>query len=269
MGDKRHDRSNYCCLLFKLGVGGNSIQCTVCKGWVHKRCSGIKGKLPANRKDFECRKCQDRNQGGMYEGGREVVEGQIERVEIEVGEELEVVKSFCYLGDVIEAGGGVEAAITVRMRCAWKKFWELEHILMMKGLSLRFKGKVYSACVRSVMMYGSETWAVKVENVQRMERTEMQMVRLMCGVKLRERFRNEELRGWMGIEQLGSVIRRGRSEPQQHTFSGIGLHTAALIVAPFFNRLRLICVTSRETYWRSDHVRVALRRYIPARNQIQ
>lgn len=196
----------YPCTVCRKGVGGNSIQCTVCKGWVHKRCSGIKGKLPANGKDFECRKCQDRNQGGR----REVVEGQIERVEIEVGEELEVVKRFCYLGDVIEAGGGVEAAITVRMRCAWKKFWELEHILMMKGLSLRFKGKVYSACVRSVMMYGSETWAVKVENVQRMERTEMQMVRLMCGVKLRERFRNEELRGWMGIEQLGSVIRRGR-----------------------------------------------------------
>lgn len=34
------------------------------------------------------------------------------------------------------------------------------------------------------MLYDIETWVVKGEDVQRMERAEMQMVRLMCGVKL-------------------------------------------------------------------------------------
>ena len=33
------------------------------------------------------------------------------------------------------------------------------------------------------MLYGSETWAVTVEGQRRMERTEMQMVRSMCGCK--------------------------------------------------------------------------------------
>ena len=60
------------------------------------------------------------------------------------------------------------------------------------------------------MLNGSETWAVKGENVQRMERADMQMVRLMCGVKLRERKRNEELRWWIGIETLREVLRRRR-----------------------------------------------------------
>ena len=96
----------------------------------------------------------------------------------------------------------IEAAITARMKSAWKKFRELESILTRKGLSLKLKGKIYSICVRSVMLYGSETWALKGENVQRMERAEMQMVRLMCGVKLKERKRNEELRRWLGIETL-------------------------------------------------------------------
>ena len=27
------------------GVGSNSIRCTGCSGWVHKRCSGVKGSL--------------------------------------------------------------------------------------------------------------------------------------------------------------------------------------------------------------------------------
>ena len=80
------------------------------------------------------------------------------------------------------------------MRCAWKKFRELESILTRKGLSLDLKGQIYNIYVRSWMLYGSETWAVKEENVQRIERAEMQMVRSMCGVNLRERKRNEELR---------------------------------------------------------------------------
>ena len=27
------------------GIGGNSIQCTSCQNWVHKKCSGIKGSM--------------------------------------------------------------------------------------------------------------------------------------------------------------------------------------------------------------------------------
>jgi len=37
------------------GVGNNSIQCTSCKMWVHKKCGGIKGTtgkgMTVNRKD--------------------------------------------------------------------------------------------------------------------------------------------------------------------------------------------------------------------------
>ena len=33
------------CGVCRKGVGANSIVCTVCKQWVHKRCSGIQGSL--------------------------------------------------------------------------------------------------------------------------------------------------------------------------------------------------------------------------------
>ena len=54
-------------------------------------------------------------------------------------------------------------------------------------MSLKLKGKVYVMCVRSAMVYGSETWAMNVEQSARLERTEMRMVRWMCGVSLRDR----------------------------------------------------------------------------------
>ena len=39
------------------GVGSNSIQCTSCQKWVHKKCSGIKGSVYKVMKSFICRSC--------------------------------------------------------------------------------------------------------------------------------------------------------------------------------------------------------------------
>ena len=38
---------------------------------------------------------------------------------------LEVVNSFCYLGDQINSGGGCTESIAARVRTGWKKFREL------------------------------------------------------------------------------------------------------------------------------------------------
>jgi hypothetical protein len=49
-------------------------------------------------------------------------------------------------------------------------------------VSLTLKGNNRKACVQSVMVPGSETWSVRIEDKQRLERTERMMVRLMFGV---------------------------------------------------------------------------------------
>jgi len=41
---------------------------------------------------------------------------------------------------------------------------------------------LYSSCVRSSMLHGSETWPVRKENVVALQRAEMRMVRWMCGL---------------------------------------------------------------------------------------
>ena len=102
------------------------------------------------------------------------------------------------------------AASKNRVRCAWAKFKELAHILTSRGASLKVKGKVYKACVQRVLVYGSETWPVKVEDMQRLERTERSMVRWMCGVSLKNRKFSDELYGHLDIERVAEVVRRGR-----------------------------------------------------------
>jgi len=123
---------------------------------------------------------------------------------------IEGVKKFCYLGDVISGDGSSNAASIARVRCGWKKFRELACILTHKKVSPRLKGRVYSTCVRSAMVYGSETWPMTAEQERRFERAEMRMVRWMCGVSLRDNLRSDELRRRLGIEAIGQVLRRGR-----------------------------------------------------------
>ena len=97
-------------------------------------------------------------------------------------------------------------AVRCRVRCAWSKFNELMPILTMRGTSLKMKGKIYKACVQSVMMYGSETWAMKVENTQKLMRTEASMMRQMCGVSLKKYLSNEALRGRLGIDCVLDLV---------------------------------------------------------------
>ena len=64
---------------------------------------------------------------------------------------------FCYLGNMIDAGGGAEAAVTARIRSGWKKFRELAPFLTFRAPPQKVKGKVYAACIRKCMTYG--TWS--------------------------------------------------------------------------------------------------------------
>ena len=49
------------------------------------------------------------------------------------------------------------------------------------------KGVVYKACVHSMLKYGEETWVMKVGAFQRLRATEKRMLRMICGVRLKDK----------------------------------------------------------------------------------
>ena len=128
----------------------------------------------------------------------------------EANVELECVPKFCYLGDTLGAGGGVEEAARARVRCAWAKFKELSPILTAWGASYRIKGKIYMACVQSALTYGTETWAMKKASLHSLERTKRMMVIWMCGVSLKDRKRSVDLYSLLGVQSVAEVVRRDR-----------------------------------------------------------
>ena len=103
------------------------------------------------------------------------------------GDEYEIVDKLCYLGDMLSQEGGCEHAMLKRIQTGWLKFRELLGLLIGKGMSLRSKGIIYTTSIRPAMLNGSETWPTKIEDIRKIQRSEMRMLRWMTGVSLSER----------------------------------------------------------------------------------
>ena len=65
-------------------------------------------------------------------------------------------------------------------------------------------------CVRSSMIYGSETRPLLVDVGLKCERAEMQIIRWMCDVFMKDRRTSEELIMVFGVQPITTVIRSGR-----------------------------------------------------------
>ena len=128
------------------------------------------------------------------------VDGLVEPVE-ELCEEVEMVRGFCYLGDRVNASGGCEAAVTARARIGWVKFRECGELLNSKRFTLKMKGMVYRSYVRLAMLYESEKWCLRENEMAILRRTERAMVRAMCGAKLMEKERTEDLMEMLGLKE--------------------------------------------------------------------
>ena len=194
------------CGVRQTGVGStNAILCggsssAGCKRWVHKKCSGIRGPL---RPDSElmCARCL---------GTARAIDGR-QFLEVEVGnEKLKVVPEFCYLGDMLSAGGGCELATITRCKCAWGRFRELLPLLTNRQVPLLTRGKVYSLCVRSVMLHAAYTWAMKADTLNRLQRNDRAIVRWICSVKAKNEVSCDSLLTKRDIQDLDGVLRTRR-----------------------------------------------------------
>ena len=187
----------YPCALCRKGVGKNSIFCSGCSFWVHKKCSDILGRLVADL-DFRCRRCLDNTWA---------IDGRL-CAEVQLADgKLDVVDNFVYLGDCIYPGGGCELATIKRCRSAWGKFRELLLLLTCKAISLNTHGQMYNSCVRGTMLYSSECWALRQEDKERLERSERAMLLWLCSIKKEQRVSTNSLLSRLKLKSLDSVLR--------------------------------------------------------------
>ena len=86
----------------------------------------------------------------------------------------------------------MDLAATATIRIEWINFWEILPFLTSRAPQLEMKDRMYASCVRSSMTYGSETRPLLVDVGLKFERADMQMIRWMCGISMKDRRTNGE-----------------------------------------------------------------------------
>ncbi|VDP55626.1 unnamed protein product [Schistosoma mattheei] len=74
------------------------------------------------------------------------------------GDDLEDVKTFTYLGSIIDEQGGCDADVRARIGKAREACPQLKNIWNSKQLSTNTKVRIFNTNVKTVLLYGAETW---------------------------------------------------------------------------------------------------------------
>jgi len=93
----------------------------------------------------------------------------------------------------------------------WRPEFELDGINLgtNKDISLKVRGRLYSSCVLSNMLHGSETCHIRKENEVALHLAEMRVVRWICSVMLQDRVPSTGLSESLGLgDNLGTTAKQ-------------------------------------------------------------
>ena len=189
------------CAICKKGVGTSSIQCTKCHMWVHRRCSGTTTALTKLKASFICSICSGQKKPGT-------LNDKVFNLTQDI--QLEKVTTFSYLGDKIQANGGAQEAVRNRIRAAWAKWREVAALLLKKEIALKNRALAYKIYIRSALIYGSETWALKATDESALLRTELRMLRWMIGGANNPNKSEKLVREATNVESIVAAIQNHR-----------------------------------------------------------
>ena len=144
--------------------------------------------------------------------------GAPEREQIKIEDHaLEEVESFCYLGSIIDKEGGTEAEIKARIGKAQGAFTSLGKLWRTKDVSLGTKVRIFNSNVKSILLYGCETWNASSSCIKKIQVFINKCLRRLLRIKWTDRIRNEEV--WRRTRQtpIGDEIRKRRWKWIGHT----------------------------------------------------
>ena len=113
---------------------------------------------------------------------------------ITVGDEpIQAVNSFTYLGSILDEQGGTESDVTARVGKARAAFIILRNIWSSKEISLTTKVRIFNSNVKSILLYGSETWRMTKKTLQRIQTFINSCLKRIFKIWWPNKIRSEEL----------------------------------------------------------------------------
>ena len=115
------------------------------------------------------------------------------------GVALEEVESFTYLGSIVDKQGGTDADVKIRIGKARAAFLQLKNIWTSSELSANTKIRLFNTIVKSVLLYGAETWRTTVTTTKKIQTFINNCLRRILRIRWPDTISNEEL--WQRTKQ--------------------------------------------------------------------
>ena len=127
-----------------------------------------------------------------------------------VDAELPTVTSFKYLGSIFTSEGGSQADVNNRIRIGWMKWNEVSGVMCDRKMPVKLKDKVFKTIIRPALTYGSECWAVKKKDENKLNSAEMRMLRWARGNTRLDHIRNEDIRKDADVKPVQTFLENKR-----------------------------------------------------------
>ena len=117
---------------------------------------------------------------------------------------IQEVDSFTYLGSIIDKQGGTDSDVTARVGKARAAFIILKNIWASREIATATKVRIFNSNVKSVLLYGSETWRMTKKTLQKIQTFINSCLKRIFRIWWPDKISNKEL--WQ----------RGRQEPVEN-----------------------------------------------------
>ncbi|XP_048772952.2 uncharacterized protein LOC125678500 [Ostrea edulis] len=123
---------------------------------------------------------------------------------------LEEVEEFTYLGIIVSVNGGTDADVKTRINRARVIFNILGKVWNAKNISRNTKIKIFNSNVKSVLLYGAETWRTTNATISKIQRFINYCLRRIMNIRWFDKVRNEDL--WKRANQAPIDIQIKKSK---------------------------------------------------------
>ena len=133
------------------------------------------------------------------------------------GKAVEDVQEFVYLGSKISQTGGTDEDIAARIRKARQAFAILRPVWRSTAISKHTKLRVFDSNVKSVLLYGSETWRVVKSSSNKIQTFINKCLRQILSIKWYDKVPNCDLWERANQHQMAVQVRRRKWRWVGHT----------------------------------------------------
>ncbi|VDP75376.1 unnamed protein product [Schistosoma mattheei] len=125
------------------------------------------------------------------------------------GEHLENVKTFIFLGSIINEHGRSDADVKALIGKARAVYLQLKDIWNSKQFSTNTKVRIFNTNVTTVLLYGAETWRTTKAIIQKIKVFINSCLRKILRIRWPDTIRNNLL--WETTNQIPAKTKSGRS----------------------------------------------------------